>query len=98
MSTKTKITSRQLNVSAQLHHPNNISQLIFQCEPSQVIFLHHNLNTCLWIPFEEKLLVGGGQKGVVELFHLIHGRAIVDVSDEKAFSHGFCQLAINKAR
>lgn len=42
--------------------------------------------------------MGGGYKGSVELFHLIKGRAVSAVTDEKPFSHPFTQLAINKAK
>ncbi|XP_018580092.1 WD repeat-containing protein 34-like isoform X2 [Anoplophora glabripennis] len=57
--------------------------LFGQEEPAQVIFMRNPLNDLMFVPHEDKLVVGCGSNGIMEIFHLITGRAVENVTKEK---------------
>lgn len=50
-----------------------------QDEPAQVIFLEKSLMIASWIPFEEKLICGCGERGVLEMFDVLKARPLKNI-------------------
>ncbi|KAF2887787.1 hypothetical protein ILUMI_18386 [Ignelater luminosus] len=72
--------------------------IIGQDAPARVIFLEKLLNQICWVPYQEKLVIGCGEKGIIEIFHLISGRSIPNVTSEKVVPTNLLQMDVNKQR
>lgn len=60
--------------------------------------MENHLNTCLWVPFEEKLIVGCGSEGRIQLYHVQEGREIEEATEAKKEDTVWMQMDINKKR
>ncbi|CAH1975658.1 unnamed protein product [Acanthoscelides obtectus] len=72
--------------------------LIGQEEPAQVIFLKDTLLDVVFVPYEEKLIAGCGLKGMLEIFNVVKGQALDDVTTEDVKKTTLTKLAVNKKK
>ncbi|XP_031332328.1 WD repeat-containing protein 34-like [Photinus pyralis] len=68
-----------------------------QESPARVIFVEE-LYHVSWVPFHEHLITGCGKKGLLEIFHLISGQPIPNVSTDKVLPTSLLQIEVNKQR
>ncbi|KAK5650559.1 hypothetical protein RI129_001588 [Pyrocoelia pectoralis] len=68
-----------------------------QESPARVIFVEE-LYHASWVPFHEHVVAGCGKRGVLEIFHLISGQSILNVSTDKVLSTTLLQMEVNKQR
>lgn len=57
--------------------------------------MRNPLNDLTFVPHEEKLAAGCGMTGVLEIFHLVTGRPLEDVTNERVKKQVLTSLAIN---
>lgn len=48
-----------------------------------------------FVPHEDKLVAGCGLNGILEIFHLITGRAVENITNEKVNKQILSSLAVN---
>lgn len=73
-------------------------RILFKDEPAQVIFLEKPLLKALWIPFEEKLMCGCGEKGVLEIFNVLKARGLKNVGKFDIKSCVMTEIDLNTKR
>lgn len=71
---------------------------IIQDEPAQVIFLEKPLLKATWIPFEEKLLCGCGEKGIPEIYNVLKARALKNIGKFDIKSCTMTEMVLNSKR
>ncbi|VEN39509.1 unnamed protein product [Callosobruchus maculatus] len=69
--------------------------LIGQEDPAQVIFIRDTLLDIAFVPYEEKLIAGCGLKGMLEIFNVVKGKALSDITTEDVRKSTLTKLAIN---
>lgn len=63
-----------------------------------MLFLKNTLHSVSWVPYEEKLICGGGQTGYIEIFQIIEGKPYKDTSREAIKTKILTQIEINKTK
>lgn len=66
--------------------------------PARVIFPEKQLYSVAWVPYHETLLVGCGEKGMPEIFDVMSGQALPNVSSERIELGTSIQLEVNGRR
>nr|CAI5855493.1 unnamed protein product [Callosobruchus analis] len=69
--------------------------LIGQEDPAQVIFIKDTLLDIAFVPYEEKLIAGCGLKGMLDIFNVVKGQALDDITTEDVKKSTLTKLAIN---
>ncbi|XP_030758051.1 WD repeat-containing protein 34-like [Sitophilus oryzae] len=72
--------------------------LIDQDDPAQIIFTKSGQNDLSFVPHEQKLLATCGQKGTLEVYNFMNGKAIDLVFNTKITKRNLTSLAINQKR
>ncbi|KAF5290878.1 hypothetical protein FQA39_LY14558 [Lamprigera yunnana] len=49
-----------------------------QVQPARIIFVEKDIYDISWVPFYENIVVGCGKKGILEVFHLITNRTLIN--------------------
>ncbi|KAJ8943703.1 hypothetical protein NQ314_009676, partial [Rhamnusium bicolor] len=70
-------------------------KVVLKEEPAQFIFVKNPLNDLTFVPHEDKLVVGCGINGIFEIFHLISGKRVGNITTEKVKKQVLTCLAIN---